>query len=48
MTKKITEEQRKKAIREYHRNYRKNNPERIKKIRDRYWDNQFKKIKARG
>jgi len=28
---KTTEEQRKKAIREYHRLYRKNNPEKIKK-----------------
>ena len=48
MTNKITEQQRKKAMREYHRLYRKNNPKRIKKIRDRYWDNQFKKMKERS
>lgn len=41
---KITEAQRKKAMREYHRLYRKNNPEKIKKINERYWDNQFLKL----
>ena len=45
---KITESQRKKAIREYHREYRKNNPEKIKKIRDRYWDNVFRKMKEKS
>ena len=45
---KITESQRKKAIREYHREYRKNNPEKIKKIRDRYWDKQVLKMKEKS
>ena len=45
---KITEAQRKKAMREYHREYRKNNPEKIKKIRDRYWDNVFRKMKEKS
>mgnify|MGYP001426191177 CR=1 FL=1 len=45
---KITEAQRKKAIREYFRKYRKNNPEKIKKIRDRYWNNVFRKMKEKS